>query len=459
MNDLLVRLEARLAARGPLKAADLVRELGVSQPTLSRALGKFGSRLRRIGRARATRYALVRELGREGHDWPLYRIGPDGRVEALGRLSALCGTAMLFEPEGMRPAFMRGEFRDGLYPDLPWFLDDQRPQGFLGRTFARTIGPAIGANADPALWTADDRLIALLRYGHDGPGDLVLGDRAVDQALAGQRTPTAVIPAHHRDVAYPRLALDVLRGDPVGSSAGGEQPKFTAVLEDDSGYTSVIVKFSEAGRHASALRWRDLLVCEHLAHSILADHGMASARSELVFAGGRTFLQSQRFDRTPVLGRRGFVTLAPCDAAFFWHGRCTWSDLANELRDCGWLQPDAARELKLRDLFGGLIANTDRHLGNAGLLLTDAAPFALAPAYDMLPMHYRPSAQGEVVDRDFTPPPARPAYAALWPQAATMAASFWDRIATDARVSPDFQRIAIDNRDRILRLIDQDGFE
>lgn len=458
MNDLLVRLEARLAARSPLKAADLVRELGVSQPTLSRALSTFGPRLRRIGRARATRYALVRELGRDGHDWPLYRMGPDGRVETVGRLSALCGTAMLFEPKGLRPAFKLGEFRDGLYPDVPWFLDDQRPQGFLGRAFARAIGPLLGANTDPSVWTADDRLIALLRFGHDGPGDLVLGDRAVDQALASQRTPTAVVPVDERDDAYPRLALDVLRGEPVGSSAGGEQPKFTTVLAEDSGYKSVIVKFSEAGSHASALRWRDLLVCEHLAHSILAEYGFASAHSELGFAGGRTFLQSQRFDRTPVLGRRGFVTLAPCDAAFFGYGRCTWSDLADELRDCGWLQPDAARELQLRDLFGSLIANTDRHLGNAGLMLTDAAPFALAPAYDMLPMHYRPSAQGEVVDRDFTPLPSRPAYAALWPQAATMAACYWSRIATDARVSPGFQRIAGGNRDRILRLLDQDGF-
>ncbi len=454
MNDLLIRIEARLNARGPLKAADLVRELGVSQPTISRALATLGPRLRRIGRARSTRYSLLRNLGREGHTWPLYRIGADGRLDTLGRLSALSGSAMLFEPEGARPALMQGDFRDGLYPDVPWFLDDQRPQGFLGRAFARSVAALIGANDDPTLWTADDRLIALLHFGQDGPGDLVLGDRALDRALSERRAPASALRLDQREDAYPRRALDALRGDPAGSSAGCEQPKFTAVLETEDGHDAVIVKFSDAGNHPAAMRWRDLLICEHLANEILGEQGIDVARSELLFAGGRTFLQSQRFDRTPVLGRRGFITLAPCDAAFFGHGRRAWSDLADELHRLGWLDASATRDLQLRDLFGSLIANTDRHLGNAGLILTDTPPFALAPVYDMLPMHYRPNAQGEVIDREFLPPPPRPGTSALWPGVAAMAASYWDRVATDTRVSPAFQAIARGNQDRIRRLLD-----
>ena len=454
MNDLLIRIEARLNACGPLKAADLARELGVSQPTISRALTTLGPRLRRIGRARATRYALVRNLGRDGHAWPLYRINAEGRPDTLGRLSALSGSAMLFEPEGARPALTQSDFRDGFYPDVPWFLDDQRPQGFLGRAFARSVAALIGANDDPTLWTADDRLIALLYYGHDGPGDLVLGDRALDRALSERQAPVAVLHTDRRQGAYPQYALDALRGEPAGSSAGGKQPKFTAILETENGHDAVIVKFSDAGSHPAALRWRDLLICEHLALELLGEHGIEASRSELLFVEGRAFLQSQRFDRTPALGRRGFITLAPCDAAFFGHGRRAWSDLADGLHRLGWLDASATRDLQLRDLFGSLIANTDRHLGNAGMILTDTPPFALAPVYDMLPMHYRPNAQGEVIDREFAPVSWRPATATLWPRAATLAMSYWNRVATDVRISAGFQAIARGNADRIRRLLD-----
>jgi hypothetical protein len=33
-------------------------------------------------------------------------------------------------------------------PGLSWFLDDQRPQGFLGRAFARRVAEDIGAWPD-----------------------------------------------------------------------------------------------------------------------------------------------------------------------------------------------------------------------------------------------------------------------------------------------------------------------
>ena len=51
---------------------------------------------------------------------------------------------------------LHGEFADGLFPDWPWFLDDQRPQGFLGRAFARRGGAALGAPEDLRLWRDED---------------------------------------------------------------------------------------------------------------------------------------------------------------------------------------------------------------------------------------------------------------------------------------------------------------
>lgn len=43
------------------------------------------------------------------------------------------------------------------------------------------------------------------------------------------------------------------------------------------------------------------------------------------------------------------------------------------------------------------------HLGNAGLVLDNARPLALAlaPAYDVLPMAFRPAGNGKVVKRAY----------------------------------------------------------
>lgn len=57
-----------------------------------------------------------------------------------------------------------------------------------------------------------------------------------------------------------------------------------------------------------------------------------------------------------------------------------------------------------------LIANTDRHYGNISLLL-DGDDWALAPAYDMLPMLYAPVG-GELVARSFADRHVQPTAAA-----------------------------------------------
>jgi hypothetical protein len=69
----------------------------------------------------------------------------------------------------------------------------------------------------------------------------------------------------------------------------------------------------------------------------------------------------------------------------------------------GLISQDEARLTRLLDTFGALIANTDRHLGNLSLFADNVA-HSLAPAYDMLPMAYRPTDQGEVRAVEFRPP-------------------------------------------------------
>lgn len=127
-------LRQALRERAGVTAAELAARLRVSQSTVSRGLAALGGEVARIGQTRSARYALARSVGRHGSQWPLHRIDDQGRPEFLGTLQALHGGAWFFDSRLPRPAWLTGEFRQGLFPDLPWFLEDLRPQGFLGRT-------------------------------------------------------------------------------------------------------------------------------------------------------------------------------------------------------------------------------------------------------------------------------------------------------------------------------------
>lgn len=436
------QLEDLLRANGPQTALQIGSALGISQPTVSRAVAEAGDRIIRVGRARATRYALGREIARAGRRWPLYRIDPAGQAHVLGELRALHGGGFHFDSSRPLPALLHGDFADGLFPGLPWFLDDQRPQGFLGRAFARRVAVDIGASEDLARWQTDDAILGLLRYGDDQPGDLVLGEAALQNALQNAFSPIETLSIADRETDYPQRAEAALRGENMGSSAGGEQPKFVVTLRDRDGYRPAIVKFSERSDTPAGRRWSDLLRCEQTAGEVLRSHGQNGANGEIIEADGRTFLQSTRFDRTPMMGRRGFVSLAALDAAYFGHGRIDWWRFAVELQRNGWIDADDAQSLRVLGWFGALIANSDMHLGNAGLILGDTRPLALAPAYDMLPMHFRPASSGEVVQRDYVVTLPTPEFRDDWRIAATMAQDFWQHVANETAISDTFRGMA-----------------
>jgi len=78
------------------------------------------------------------------------------------------------------------------------------------------------------------------------------------------------------------------------------------------------------------------------------------------------------------------------------------------------------------------------HFANVSFWLDDTLPFRPAPAYDLLPLAWAPSVQGEIVERPFAPRPPLPAGMAEWSEAAGWAEDFWQRVIADARVSPEF---------------------
>lgn len=435
-NDLTQQALQALRRQGSvLTSAELQVALGVSQPTVSRALSPLiqSGQVQKVGAARSQRYVLARNVPGVGREVQVMRIDAQGQPSPFARLVPLEGGAFwVDEADGLSVR------HDG----LPWFLEDMRPQGFMGRTFAHSH-PELQLGNDPRHWNDDDMLRALTLYGDDLPGNLILGEAAFARFFTLPERISRV----DSTADYPRLAEQAMLGTHSGSSAGGEQPKFCTICAG----RPVLVKFSPAGDSPVDQRLRDLLVCEHLALQTLAAASFPAARTQIHSGTGRIFLESERFDRTPAgtrpsgqLGRIGMVSLQVYDAEYV--GQMdNWAATANRMVARQLLKPADARTLRLLDAYGQLIANTDQHYGNISLLIQDD-DWVLSPTYDMLPMLYAPVG-GELVVRDFAARPLQPTAATLaeWPQARALAITFWQAAAADARISAHFRQICAEN--------------
>ena len=443
-------LTLRFQVGGALSAQALATALDVTQPTISRGLTRLGESVVVLGAARRARYALRRAVRSAGDRWPVYRVDAAGRAGEWARVHALHGGVWV-EWAGEAPAWAeRALDREGFLDGFPFFLGDLRPQGFLGRQQARRVAEALRLPVDPRSWSDDDTLGFLQAEGDDLPGDLVMGDAPLRRVLARALDATttevtdAMVAESARATRYPELAMRVSAGGLPGSSAGGEQPKFlTALRRDDGTVQAVLVKFSPPMDTPVGRRWADLLAAEAQALTVLAEHGLATAGARVLDAGGRRFLEVARHDRVGAQGRRGVVSLEALHGAFEGGGAATDWPAAAEALARGELIDVAGRDVVRRlHSFGELIGNTDMHFGNLAFWLDDALPFRPTPAYDMLPMGWAPSTQGEVVERAFAPRPPLPGVRPAWSEAAGWAMEFWRRVADDATVSAEFAEIA-----------------
>lgn len=309
------------------------------------------------------------------------------------------------------------------------------PQGYLGRTYAARHGAELGLSARLGDWSDSHALRALLVHGHDMVGNLLLGDTARDRFLSAAPgpIPDLELPAH-----YARLARESARGDIPGTSAGGEQPKFTACIRTPDGPRHVLVKFSEAEPSPVSERWRDLLLAEHLALSTLSEAGVPAARTRIIDWGNQRFLEVERFDRAGALGRRALHSLGALEAEFIGAASLGWPELIRRLAAERLILPEAANTAQLLWAYGTLIGNTDMHNGNLSFIAEHGRPYQLAPAYDMTPMAFAPRSGGGLPD---TLPEAS-LHASVdnpaWRRAETLAREFLARLGRTQGFSPRF---------------------
>lgn len=431
-----------LLRRGPATSADLSALGGWSQPTLSRALRSLGDVVLVSGRARNTRYAARREVRHVRSPVAGYEVRPPGERPRHG-----------FDLHPVRPAGWwagldrQGEFVD----DLPWFLDDVRPSGFLGRLVPRRHLD-LDVPADVSLWSADDVIRWASRHGWNLPGAFVLGDDAFRDYLRAADMPPDAVAASERTARYPALAEDVLSLGTAGSSAAGEQPKFLVTRVGSDGAVPVLVKFSPPVADPVSERYADLLVAEHVALRTLAGVGVAAARSCLVRSAGRVFLEVERFDRLGPAHRRGLVSLGAVDAAFVGSRRARWSDTTGPLAAAGSIAPSDHLRTRWLERFGDWIANDDMHSGNLSFHLDGTDLDGLSPVYDMGPAAFAPL-RGELPHRGFAPSLPGPSDADVAPGAWSAARAFWQATADHADASLGFRAVARD-ADRALAALE-----
>ncbi len=428
INDLLLQ--------GPRGAPELRQHLGISQATFSRLVATQ-QQVIKFGKARATRYALLRPV-RGISVFPFWQVNAEGRAIKGGEIYPTWpqGSCLVLQADGQRQWFA----------SLPWYLTDLRPQGFLGRAWGRRLAQQFSLPEDIRLWQESDVLYALSQFSGEHSGGWLVGEKNYQRWLCA--TPPQPITDFQKNRVYAQLSREALAGEIVGSSAGGEQPKFSCFAQTATGDAHVLVKFTAPQSSAVSVRWGDLLFAEAIAHSTLTRAGLAASDAiALQGESGQVFLEAKRFDCEGVTGRRAILSLEAVQSEFV-TASGAWPHTVEKLVQAGIVEATAAGQVEKIWAFGRLIANSDMHAGNLSFYYS-AFPLSLAPVYDMLPMAFAPSSAGmmreEACELRFDSTISRQA----WEFALPLAAQFWQQVMDEKRISENFRTIAAGMKTRL----------
>lgn len=423
----------KILQRGACTSKQLQESTGLTQAGVSRRIRAMGNRIIRVKEGRTPEYMMTRNAFGGNDQLPLYMVDAHGNNTAIGTLRPLAHGGFYLEALTGLPKVLLGESKKGLFSDLPFFLFDLAPQGFIGRQIASELSSQSNFPKDPKRWTSEQIGSYLVSNGEDLPGNLKFGKQA---HLRVRKKPIPTTPDD-----YPLMAEHAIQGYIPGSSAGGEQPKFTAFCKERSSH--VIVKFSPSGEDPIATRWRDILITEYHASEAIHAKAFPAAETRLIERGGRYFLESKRFDRTGEYGRLPMISLQVVDAEFSGMGE-GWPAAMEALHKQKRVSWQHLYDAAVLWCFGMFINNTDMHLGNLSLGI-EGDVFRILPVYDMCSMGFAPKVS-EVQPYQFkvpnlqSPPLNGNSYPEIINVASEMASDFWDRVARDSRISDDFRK-------------------
>ncbi len=442
-------LATLLAREGPLSAPDAARLLGVDPITIKRQAAAVGADVLVVGRGKNTRYARPAPSITGAAQWPLFWVADDGTVTEFALASHLQPDVLHVYGSGVGLGINITTPRD-----LPWFMTPLKLRGYLGRASRSRLGAVTTDwDAQPERWSLAQQLFAAQSAVLDHAGAILLGEAAVNAWQSTQRTPPQRDEAGTLATLYDNLADEATQGRVAGSSADGEQPKFSTRLIDVSGRVrDVLVKFSPPRGTPFGERWNDLLHAEAIACDVLREHGFATPESRIVVSSKRTYFESTRIDRVSglqavSLGRRHLLPLASVHAAFVAGAPQSWPNTIARLAAQKRIAFDALATTQTLYAFGQLIGNTDMHFGNLGVIVDTPQAITkgrmtLAPCYDMLPMRFAPGPHSDIEFTAFSnelsavlPPP-------IAATARALANAFWQRVSRADAVSEGWRRFA-----------------
>lgn len=444
-KDSLQKLKFALYSTTNSSAKELSAKLGFSQPKISRLLSSFKNEVLVVGKSKNTRYSFLRKINLTTDttisEFPLFIINQNGTSIHVANLFAVM-------PKGFYIESKIPEINSDFYPDIPYFLDDLRPNGFLGRLIPLK-NPGLDFPTDIRLWTSD----ACIRYwstlGSDMVGNFIIGEKAFNKFSEI----TSDIPVNKKKQLYPKIAKDTLTYGTAGSSAGGEQAKFLITTTSQNNRTicavqPLLVKFSPEGGSELAVRIKDLLIAEHLSLQTLKNSGKSAPSTNIVTFASRIFLESERFDRDSKLGgRAGVISLAAVDLNFQGLLGSNWREISAGLLKKKIISQEFHAEIVWRYYYGLLIANNDMHAYNLSFRSYGEKLLGLAPIYDMLPMQFFPKGNEIIKGKDllasYKKPTLLPNDKQYWEPALETAKKFWNRVSKDKRISEEFKRVAV----------------
>jgi hypothetical protein len=429
--------------RGFSSSKEIQAATGLSQASVARKIREMGDSIIQVKEGRRIQYAATCNAFGGNDKLPLGAIDKNGDISIVAHLRPLKHGGIFVEPQNTYSLLLSGESKKGLYDDLPYFLNDARPQGFIGRQIARQIA-AQDDNfpPDPKHWNNDHIGRYLTSNGDDLPGNLIFGEQAL------LRVRSAPVPVSIRE--YPKFADRIMQGDVPGSSAGGEQPKFALYNGDLEAH--VIVKFASKDDNVIAQRSNDILITEYHAVNVLKNNGFLGADTRLIDMNQMRFLEMQRFDRHGTFGRSSMVSLQAIDAEFAGFGN-HWPKVMRELHALKLINEADTLTAEALWHFGKLINNTDMHLGNLSLSM-EGDSFRLLPVYDMCSMGFAPKSGGVLQPFDFERSDIESRY--LTDHEMTMikemAHDFWENVTNDQRISEQF-RVFLERGNPVAHLL------